>query len=95
LIEQLIERVHPDDGQVRTRAIRRTLVAACCQNKFEQSGPQTTVAEIASQRGFKKSRPPSKDYRNEFAEIRNSKNESLVTRSSLTQAPYEPECAIA
>jgi transcriptional regulator GlxA family with amidase domain len=43
--------------------------------KLEQSRAQTTVAEIASRRGFKKSRPLSKDYRNEFAEIQNSKNE--------------------
>jgi transcriptional regulator GlxA family with amidase domain len=45
------------------------------KNKIEQSRAQIIGAEIASRRGFKKSRPLSKDYRNEFAEIQNSKNE--------------------
>jgi hypothetical protein len=43
--------------------------------KFEQSRPQKTVAEIASRRASKNHGHFSKDYRNEFAEIQNSKNE--------------------
>jgi len=54
----LIERSIPTTDRFLPGAIRPALVATWLPKiKFEQSRAQTTVAEIASRRGFKKSRP--------------------------------------
>jgi hypothetical protein len=71
-IEQLIERVHPDDRQVLTPGLfGRALVAACLPKiKIEQSKVAKQLSPRLPHNAVSKNHGHfSKDYRNEFGEL--------------------------